>query len=171
MRRGGAPFLRALPDLCRLARTLFSSVHRFAGEVDLREQLRVRLAPGPRTVARDATTATTNEDNMNQSERNKRFVIVGNSNYGLYYGETDATDAEITAKGSVRLENCRHIFHWEGKTGGITSLAASGPCGPRATQSRIGAPAPSALLTSVVNVFDCTSEAVANFAKIEASGG
>jgi len=108
---------------------------------------------------------------MTEQRNPKRFVIVGNSNYGLYYGETDATDKEIVEKGSVRLDNCRHIFHWQGKTGGITSLAASGPCGPRATQSRIGAPAPSALLTSVVNVFDCSAEAVANFARIEASGG
>jgi hypothetical protein len=99
----------------------------------------------------------------------KRFVIVGNSNYGLYYGETDASDKDILADKSVRLENCRHVCQWYGKTGGITSLAAFGPCGPRAKESRIGAPAPSALLTSIVNVYDCSPEAVKAFDRIEAS--
>ena len=104
-------------------------------------------------------------------ENQKRFVIVGNQSYGLYYGETDASDREIAETKSVRLENCRHIAHWRGKTGGITSLAAYGPCGPKVRESRIGAPAPSSLLTGIVNVFDCTPEAVANFARIEVSDG
>jgi hypothetical protein len=104
------------------------------------------------------------------SKKLKRHVIVGNQSYGLYYGETDATDEEIVETKSVRLENCRHISHWRGRTGGITSLAAHGPCGPNAKQSRIGAPA-SALLTGVVNVYDCSEEAVKNFARIEVSDG
>ena len=101
----------------------------------------------------------------------KRFVIVGNQSYGLYFGETSATDAEIIETKAVRLDNCRHVCRWYGKTGGITSLAAAGPCGPSVKQSRIGAPAPSSLLTGVVNVLDCTPEAVANFAKIEPTDG
>lgn len=108
---------------------------------------------------------------MATKKNSKRFVIVGNQSYGLYFGETSATDAEVAANKSLRVDNCRHIAHWQGKTGGITSLAAFGPCGPKAQQSRIGAPCPSSLLTGVVNVLDCTPEAVANFAKIEASGG
>lgn len=106
-----------------------------------------------------------------EEKRNKRHVIVGNQSYGLYYGETDATDREIAETKSVRLDNCRHISHWQGKTGGITSLAAHGPCGPRVKNSRIGAPAPSSLLSGVVNVFDCTDEAVKAFARVEATGG
>ena len=105
------------------------------------------------------------------SRNKKRFVIVGNQSYGLYCGETEATDREIAETKSVRLDNCRHICHWRGKTGGITSLAAHGPCGPNVKQSRIGAPAPSALLTGVVNVLDCTEEAVKNFARVEVSDG
>jgi hypothetical protein len=101
----------------------------------------------------------------------KRFVIVGNKSYGLYYGETDWTDAQIIESESVRLDNCRHVAHWKGKTGGITSLAAHGPCGPNANQSRIGSPSPSALLTGVVNVYNCTPEAVAAFGRIESSNG
>lgn len=108
---------------------------------------------------------------MQTNETNKRTVIVGNERYGLYYGETEATDAQIASTRSVRLDKCRHIAQWYGKTGGITSLAAHGPCGPRAQQSRIGAPAPSSFLTGIVNVFDCSAEAVAAFAKIEASNG
>ncbi len=48
------------------------------------------------------------------------------------------------------------------KTGGITSLAAYGPCGPQVKDSRIGAPA-DALLNGVVNVIDCSAEAIAAF--------
>jgi len=107
----------------------------------------------------------------NEEKRPKRYVIVGNQSYGLYYGETDATDREIVETKSVRLENCRHICHWRGKTGGITSLAAHGPCGPQAKQSRIGAPSPSTLLMGIVNVLDCSEEAVKNFARIEVSDG
>lgn len=108
---------------------------------------------------------------MDKNTKRKRHVIVGNQNYGLYFGLTDATDAEIAETKSVRLEQCRHICHWRGKTGGITSLAAHGPCGPRAKESRIGAPSPSSLLTGIVNVLDCTDEAVQAFARIEVSDG
>jgi hypothetical protein len=109
---------------------------------------------------------------MSKNEiRKKRHVIVGNQSYGLYFGETDATDQEIAETKSVRLENCRHICHWRGKTGGITSLAAFGPCGPQVKLSRIGAPAPSSLLMGIVNVLDCSDEAVKAFAMIEVSDG
>ena len=95
-----------------------------------------------------------------------RAVLVANERYGLYIGETAATDAEITAAKSVRLANCRHVCQWYGKTGGITSLAAHGPCGQRAQESRVGAPCTAALVTGVVNVFDLTAEAIAAFASI-----
>lgn len=113
----------------------------------------------------------TDKETTTNTHSAKRHVIVGNERYGLYYGETSATDREIVATKSVRLENCRHICHWRGKTGGITSLAAHGPCGPQAQESRIGAPAPSSLLTGIVNVFDCSDEAVKAFERIEVSDG
>jgi hypothetical protein len=96
-----------------------------------------------------------------------RAVLVGNQSYGLYIGETDATDAEIISSKAVRLTNCRHVCRWYGRTGGITSLAAYGPCGPKVADSRIGAPC-NALVTGVVNVLDLTPEAVRAFAAIEA---
>lgn len=96
-----------------------------------------------------------------------RWVLCGNSSYGLYIGETDATDEQIVETKSVRLTNCRHVCRWYGRTGGITSLAAYGPCGPQVSESRIGAPC-NALVTGIVNVLDLSAEAVANFAKIEA---
>lgn len=110
-----------------------------------------------------------------KSQNKKRFVIVGNEKYGLFYGETSATDAELAATKTpnglmtIRLDNCRHVAQWYGKTGGITSLAAHGPCGPRAGESRIGSPCPSQLVGGVVNVIDCSDEAVAEFARIVAS--
>jgi hypothetical protein len=101
----------------------------------------------------------------------KRYVIVGNQNYGLYFGQIEADDNEIVATKSVRMLNCQHIAKWYGRTGGITSLAAYGPCGPNAKNSRVGAAAPSVLLTGIVNVLDCTPEAISNFSKIETSEG
>lgn len=104
----------------------------------------------------------------NAKKAKPRMVLVGNEKYGLYIGKTAMPDAEILKARSVRLTDCRHVSQWYGKTGGITSLAAHGPCGARAKESRIGAPAPSALLTGVVNVFDLSPEAVAAFAAIVA---
>ncbi len=97
-----------------------------------------------------------------------RAVLVGNGSYGLYVGETDASDKKILADRAVRLANCRHVRYWYGRKGGITSLAAHGPCGPRQQESRIGAPCPSALIADVRTVFDLSPEAVANFAAVVA---
>jgi len=101
----------------------------------------------------------------NKKNNAGRWVLVGNKSYGLYIGQTNATDATILKSESVRLVNCRHVAQWYGKTGGITSLAAHGPCGPRKSESLVGAPC-NALLSGVVNVFDLTDEAIAAFASI-----
>lgn len=116
---------------------------------------------------------------MNKSKKNSprttktakralRAVLVGNQSYGLYIGETSATDEEIIQAKAIRLENCRHVCQWYGKTGGVTSLAAFGPCGSRKNESKVGAPC-NALLTGVVNVLDLSTEAVAAFASIQSS--
>ena len=94
--------------------------------------------------------------------RNKRWVLVGNEKYGLYIGQTADGDAEIIESRAVRLEDCRHVAEWFGEKGGITSLAAHGPCGPRAKESLVGAPC-GALVTGVANVFDLSPEAIAAF--------
>jgi hypothetical protein len=107
-------------------------------------------------------TTTNQEIQMNDS----RWVLIGNKSYGLYIGKTNATDAEIIASGTVRLEGCRHVAQWYGKTGGITSLAAHGPCGSREGESRVGAPC-NALLSGVVNVFDLSPEAIEAFASVK----
>ncbi|HUR93039.1 MAG TPA: hypothetical protein VMY76_00550 [Gemmatimonadales bacterium] len=101
----------------------------------------------------------------------ERAVVVGTASYGLYFGWTDASDQDVVKDRSVRLRDARHVRSWHGKTGGITSLAAHGPCGPRGKNSLIGAPVPSALITNVANVFDCTPEAIEAFNKIEATDG
>lgn len=95
-----------------------------------------------------------------------RWCVVGCEGYGLYYGEVRATDAEILKTSSVRIYNCRHVRYWYGKTGGITSLAAFGPCGPRVSENRIGAPCPSSLITRVCAVHECPPDAVTAFAAI-----
>jgi len=104
-----------------------------------------------------------------KSKSKSRAVLVGNQSYGLYIGYTSATDAEIIAAKAVRLDQCRHVCRWYGKTGGITSLAAFGPCGPQMLESRVGAPCTSALVSGVVNVLDLSPEAIEAFAKIVAS--
>ena len=96
---------------------------------------------------------------------NGRYAIVANGSYGLWFGRVEATDAEIAASGrQVRVYECRGVRYWYGRRGGITSLAAHGLCGPRAGESRIGAPIPSSLLEDVKAIHDCTPEAVATFA-------
>jgi hypothetical protein len=99
---------------------------------------------------------------MNETARRK--VIIGSGSYGLYFGEIEASDEEIIAKKAVRLFGCRHIRRWYGGTGGITSLAAWGPKANK--DNRIGAPATSALITNVVNVYDVTPEAAAAFESV-----
>ena len=88
----------------------------------------------------------------------KRMAILANKSYGLYFGEVLSFDAK---NGIAEVANCRHVCHWQGKTGGITSLAAFGLCGPKAGESRVGAPVTRATLSGIVNVFDCTPEAAA----------
>lgn len=99
----------------------------------------------------------------------ERHVLVGNASYGLYIGLTSDTDAQIGQSGCVTLRDARHVARWYGKTGGITSLAAHGPCGPKAQESRVGAPAPEMLARQVVNVFTLSSEAIAAFDAIKPS--
>ena len=92
------------------------------------------------------------------AKKTLKKCILANKSYGLYYGEVESFDP-VTGVATVR--NCRHVCRWYGKTGGITSLAAHGLCGPRACESRIGAPA-AATLTGIVNVFECSPEAAAS---------
>ena len=99
----------------------------------------------------------------------KRFVIVGNGNWGLYYGQMSEPDAAIIKSKAVRLYNCRHVCRWYcAKNGGITSLAAFGPGGPNVSQCRIGAPNPSTLILDAKALHNCSAEAVKAFAAVEA---
>lgn len=96
----------------------------------------------------------------------KRWVIVGNGPYGLWFGQVVDSDDKIISDKAVRLYRARNIRYWYGKNGGITSLAAWGPCGPRAQESRIGAEISSTLLLDVKAIHNCSSEAVSAFAEI-----
>ena len=99
----------------------------------------------------------------------ERYVVIGAGSWCLWYGRIRASDAEILKTKSARVYDCRHVRYWYGGTGGITSLAAWGPCGPRVKESRIGAPCPSSLITDVRAVHECSPEAVTAFASIEAT--
>jgi hypothetical protein len=96
-----------------------------------------------------------------------RWAIVGNGPYGLWFGQVKDSDEKIIAKKAVRLYRARNIRYWYGKNGGITSLAAFGPCGPNAQKSKIGAEITSTLLLDVKAIHDCSKEAVTAFAAIE----
>ena len=88
------------------------------------------------------------------------YAILANDRYGLYAGLVQSYDP-VTRVAVVVA--CRHVARWYGKTGGITSLAAHGLCGPNKSDSRIGAPAPdTSVLTGIVNVFPCSPEARAS---------
>lgn len=97
-----------------------------------------------------------------QTKRPEIYAIIANKSYGLYAGIVESEEPQ--ADGTVRViaRDVRHVARWYGKTGGITSLAAHGLCGPSAGDSRIGAPVPRARLSGVVNVFECTAEARAS---------
>ena len=88
------------------------------------------------------------------------YAILANDRYGLYAGVVESYDPVTRV---ARVAGCRHVARWYGKTGGITSLAVHGLCGPNASQSRIGAAtSDAATLTGVVNVFPCSSAARAS---------
>lgn len=88
-----------------------------------------------------------------------KYSIIANKSYGLYAGLVDSFDP---VTGVVEAREVRHIPRWYGKTGGITSLAAHGLCGPNAGDSRVGAPSKTATLGGIVNVFECSAEARAS---------
>lgn len=81
--------------------------------------------------------------------KKKYKAILCNDKYGIYYGTVESYDP-VTRVAVV--SGCRHVCRWYGRTGGITSLAAHGLCGPDAAKSRVGAPC-DATLTGIVNVF------------------
>ena len=88
--------------------------------------------------------------------------ILCNKSYGIYFGDVVSYDAK---EGIAQVRNCRHVCQWFGKTGGVTSLATHGLCGPRAKESRIGAAVVGvSTLNGIVNVFPCSEEAVVTFA-------
>lgn len=89
----------------------------------------------------------------------EQYALITNTGYDIYAGIVESFDP--VAKVAV-VRECRHVARWYGKTGGITSLAAHGLCGPNASQSRIGAPC-MATITSVANIFECSPEARATF--------
>lgn len=93
------------------------------------------------------------------TKRTTKTAILANDHYGLYYGIVKSYDPKTRV---AVVDQCRHVCRWFGRTGGITSLAAHGLCGPRAGESRIGAPV-GATLTGIINVFECTPEAAATF--------
>ena len=99
-------------------------------------------------------------------KRAERYAIIANEKYGLYVGIVDSFDTKARV---VEAREVRHVARWYGKTGGITSLAVYGLCGPQAGDSRIGAPATRMTLTGIVNVIDCTPEARATFESAEQS--
>lgn len=92
-----------------------------------------------------------------------RWAIVGNGPWGLWFGRVRTSDAQVIRDKAARIYDARGIRRWYGRRGGITSLAVYGLCGPRAAESRIGAPASSSLVLDVKAIHECTAGAVATF--------
>ena len=92
----------------------------------------------------------------------KKYHILCNDHYGIYYGIVKKYNPQTRV---ATVAECRHVARWYGKTGGITSLAAHGICGPNASQSRIGAPV-NARLTGIMNIFEVSDEAAGTIALI-----
>jgi hypothetical protein len=98
----------------------------------------------------------------------RKCYILANEKYGLYYGELADDDFDPVTR-VARVTHCRHVCAWFGKTGGITSLAQSGICGSSASEARIGEPCESAILTGIVNIFECSPEAIRTIEAVTAS--
>ena len=99
--------------------------------------------------------ATIKKNPSKKNGKSETYAIIANKSYGLYCGIVESFDA---VNGVAEVRECRHVAQWYGRTGGVTSLAAHGLCGPRAGESRIGAPC-RATLTGIVNVFECSADA------------
>jgi len=98
-------------------------------------------------------------------ESRREWVIVGHGGYGLMYGRIDLSEFQNTT--TAKVYDARNIRRWYGRKGGITSLAAFGPCGPKVDESRIGAPIPWSLVLDVRAIHKCTPEAVEAFAAVK----
>lgn len=95
------------------------------------------------------------------TNKKTNLCIVCNDNYGIYYGDVISFNSRTRV---ATVKNCRHVARWYGMTGGITSLATHGLCGPRASESRVGAPTDSpAILTGIVNLFPVSKNAALTF--------
>jgi hypothetical protein len=121
-----------------------------------------------KTVERMNAQMKRQGDKIRKTNTKKNWVIVGNGDWGLYFGHIKCTDAQVLQSKAVRLYECRHVAEWYGKTGGITSLAAFGPCGVTMGSSLIGSPCPSSLICDVRAIHSCTDEAVDAFGAIVA---
>ena len=98
-----------------------------------------------------------------QSKPEAKYKIIANKSYGLYVGLVDEEIPQPDGSMIVKAREVRHVARWYGKTGGITSLAVHGLCGPNAGDARIGAPSVAATLSGIVNTFECSAEARATF--------
>lgn len=83
------------------------------------------------------------------------FAIVTNAARGIYCGWVEYYDPIANV---AIIRDCRHVFRWFGRPGGITSLARYGICGAQANDSKIGAPC-LATIGNVANIFECSPEA------------
>ena len=108
----------------------------------------------------DETRRQAEETYMTRAER---WSIVGIGPYGLWFGDVVTDDAEIAATHAVTLRQARNIRYWYGRKGGVSSLAAFGPCGPDVDKCRIGAPIERAFLLDVKSILGCSPEAVSAF--------
>ncbi len=99
-----------------------------------------------------------------QKNSEAKYCVITNKSYGIYVGLVDEVTPDSNGETkTVKAREVRHVARWFGKTGGITSLAVYGLCGPRAGESRIGAPSVAATLSGIVNVFECSAEARQTF--------
>lgn len=98
---------------------------------------------------------------MATKKQKTNYCILCNDGYGIYYGDVLSFDP---LTGVAIVAQCRHVARWFGHTGGITSLAVYGLCGPKADESLIGAPTSSpATLTHIRNVFPASDVAAETF--------
>lgn len=104
---------------------------------------------------------STNQGAQMAKQTSAQYSLLATTAYGLFVGYVEAYNPLTKI---ARVRDCRNVRYWYGRTGGVTSLAVFGLCGPRAAESRIGAAVPGvSTLTEIQNVYPCTDVARASF--------
>ena len=89
---------------------------------------------------------------------NKKVIIRGDKS-GVFFGTLVAKDGK-----EVKLENCRRLWYWDGAAS-ISQLAVDGTKSPN--NCKFTKVVESIVITDVIEIIKCTSEAIKNIEAVD----